>query len=201
MALLLGDRSRGEKIKTGSGQGVEVLMTVTKCILQTLSEGLSDDELVIPITPDKYRRSWQASLRRLGLEALGPPHGIRHAGAAQYVANGGDLEIARRRGRWTTSSALQRYTKTHVLIRRRALLQQDQVLRGERFWQAPGLAIATALEKSKAAHRPLTVRLVRALSELQNDAIDLGCASSQARPEVGQPRPRGRALLRRRGGD
>eukprot|EP00959_Pyramimonas_sp_CCMP1952_P258649 5406752-Pyramimonas_sp.AAC.1 len=69
---------------------------------------------------------WQASSKRLGLDALGPPRGIRRAGAAQHVAGGGDLETARGRGRWATSSALQRCTKAHVLIQRRSLLRADQ---------------------------------------------------------------------------
>ncbi|CAK0862387.1 unnamed protein product [Prorocentrum cordatum] len=34
----------------------QVLMELTKCVLLTLAEDLADDELVFPITPDKYRR-------------------------------------------------------------------------------------------------------------------------------------------------
>eukprot|EP00959_Pyramimonas_sp_CCMP1952_P082425 1722410-Pyramimonas_sp.AAC.1 len=59
--------------------------------------------------------------------------------------------------------------------------------------------MANALGKSRAARRPLTVRLIAALSQLSNDSLDLGCASLQARPEVGRPRTGGKALFRRRG--
>eukprot|EP00959_Pyramimonas_sp_CCMP1952_P217447 4547495-Pyramimonas_sp.AAC.1 len=86
---------------------------------------------------------------------MGPPHGIRHAGAAHYVANNGDLEYARRRGRWDTALALQRYAKTRVLIRRRAELQQQQLLDGEPCWASPGKATAAATRSSPAAKSPL----------------------------------------------
>ena len=36
------------------------------------------------------------------------------------MMHGGDLEVARRRGRWAASSALQRYTKCHVLVEKSA---------------------------------------------------------------------------------
>eukprot|EP00959_Pyramimonas_sp_CCMP1952_P030883 647594-Pyramimonas_sp.AAC.1 len=75
--------------------------------MKVLISDLAPDDCVFPITPDKYRRECNRSLVRLGLEQFGPRHGLRHAGAAHFVAGGGDLEVARRRGRWNTSSALQ----------------------------------------------------------------------------------------------
>eukprot|EP00959_Pyramimonas_sp_CCMP1952_P144347 3021869-Pyramimonas_sp.AAC.1 len=65
---------------------------------------------------------------------MGPPHGIRHAAAADFVAAGGGLEEARRRGRWKTPSALSRYTKVHTLIRRRSQLPSTTMETGRSFW-------------------------------------------------------------------
>ena len=198
VALLLGDRMRGEKVKTGSGQGVELETELAKAIMRCLTRDLGSDDLVFPITPDKYRRSWSAALSRIGYDDFGPPHAIRHTGAAHYVANGGDLETARRRGRWTTASALQRYTKTHVLVQRRAMMKEKDIHLGEKFWQAPGAAMAAALEKSKAARRPLAARLIVELEALSGDAVPLGVAGVTPRVEAGRPKTGAKALHRRR---
>eukprot|EP00959_Pyramimonas_sp_CCMP1952_P441198 9236568-Pyramimonas_sp.AAC.1 len=107
--------------------------------------------------------------------------------------------MARKRGRWTMSSALQRYTKTQVLIQRRPLLQADQIDEGERSWHAPGMVMSKAPGKSRAADKPLTVSLIAALSQLSGDGLESGCAASRARPEVGRPRTGGKALFRRQG--
>ena len=197
MALPLGDRSRGEKVKTGSGQGVELMTELAKGIMRCLIDGLAPDDCVFPITPDKYRREWNASLNRIGMQQFGPPHGLRHAGAAHFVAGGGGLEVARRRGRWNTSSALQRYTKSFILIARRSIMSDTNLLDGEEFWRAPGVAMAEALEKSKVARRPLTTRLTCTLRGLQGDSLPLG-STSELRPEVARPRSGLKAQIRRR---
>ena len=198
VALLLGDREAGEKVKTGANQGAEVEHVVTKAILSVLVENTEADDLVFATTPERFRREWWKVLKALGLESLGPPHGIRHAGAAHYVANGGDLEVARRRGRWATSGALQRYTKTHVLVRRLATLSDEQVLAGQKFWERPAATMARALRKSPAGGTTIVERLVRRLGGLRGDAVNLGAVASCARPEVGKPRYGIGASLRRK---
>ena len=70
----------------------------------------------------------------MGLPGMGPPHAIRHSGAASFVAGGGCLEAARRKGRWQTAAALQRYTKTHVLVSQLAKMSAAQLREGEGFW-------------------------------------------------------------------
>ena len=200
VAITLGNRARGEKVKTGSGQGVHIEFVLTKAILKEMVKGLSADEQVFPLTTDKFRRQWNRALEMLDLAHMGPPHGIRHAGAAHYVANNGDLEYARRRGRWNTASALQRYTKTHVLIRRRSELQRQQLLDGESFWAHPGKAMAAAIRTSPAASSQFALRLVNTLGQLKGDAVDLGVVSSHAmRPEVGRPSSGVKVSIRRKG--
>ena len=197
VALLLGDRESGEKVKTGANQGAEVEHVVTKAFLSVLVNDTARDELIFATTPERFRREWWKILKALGLESLGPPHGIRHAGAAHYVANGGDLEVARRRGRWATSGALQRYTKTHVLVQRLAALSENQVLAGQKFWERPGASMAKALRRSPASGMKIVERIVQRLGCLRGDSVDLGAATARAKPEVGKPKF-GMAAARRR---
>ena len=114
------------------------------------------------------------------------------------MANGGDLEVARRRGRWATSGALQRYTKTHVLVQRLATLSDEQVLAGQKFWERPGASMAKALRKSPSSGTMIVEKLVQKLGCLRGDAVDLGAAAARARPEVGKPRYGMSAAARRR---
>ena len=113
------------------------------------------------------------------------------------MANGGDLEIARRRGRWATSGALQRYTKTHVLVQRLAELSENQVLVGQKFWERPGASIAKALQRSPASETKIVERIVQTLGCLRGDSVDLGAVAVRAKPEVGRPKY-GMAAARRR---
>ena len=46
------------------------------------------------------------------------------------VLEGADLESVRRRGRRLSLKSVQRYTKSHVLIERRATLNRDVIQRG-----------------------------------------------------------------------
>eukprot|EP00972_Heterocapsa_arctica_P094823 13984054-Heterocapsa_arctica.AAC.1 len=53
---------------------------------------------------------------------MGPPHNLLHSGASDSVERGGPLEGAQRRGRWSAITSVQRYTKLHRLVERRAKL-------------------------------------------------------------------------------
>ena len=58
LALTLGRRERGEKVKTGSNQGVVVTWEVTKAVLRAFKRGCAPRDLVFPISQDKYRKAW-----------------------------------------------------------------------------------------------------------------------------------------------
>ena len=83
MALSLGDRSKGDKVMTGSGRGVELLMYRSKAIMGVLIKGLDGDDPVSLITADTYLKHGNVSQERLGLQRFGPPQGLRHGGAAR----------------------------------------------------------------------------------------------------------------------
>ena len=186
MALLLDDRQRGDKVKTGYNQGAEVSMVVTKRVMKFLLDESDAGDLLIPLTPARFRRTWASTLNELGLCDLGPPHGIRHAGAAHFVSDGGDLDEVR-----LSPPSVQRYTKGHVPVRKLAS-------RGERFWEAPAATMAMGLASSTVGSRPLATRLVAMLDGVKGDTVDLGVySSSTVHPEVGEPQM-GRAARARR---
>ena len=81
----------------------------------------------------------------LQLHGVGPPHSLRHSGAAEFVARGGPLESCRRRGRWSALSSVQRYTKTQVLVESRSRLDEHARARAEAFWKRPAAAWSAAL--------------------------------------------------------
>jgi len=165
MALTLGRRDRGEKVKTGANQGVILSWPVTAAVVRVLAKSCGKQDLVFPITQDKYRKEWRSAASSLKLK-VGPPHAIRHTGAACYVAAGGCLETARRKGRWQTTSALQRYTKTHVLVNALSQLSAEQIRRGLDFWANPAELIAEAIGGSPRASSELAKSLIAELKHV-----------------------------------
>ena len=133
--LTMGRRERGGKVKTGASQGVVVAWQVTEVNLRASCKGAVPLDPLFPISQDKYRKAWRMAFDRAGLEDFGPLHSLRRAGAAAYIVAGGSLEAARQKGRWQTTSALQRYTKLHVLIVQRSGLTSEQLERGRAFLQ------------------------------------------------------------------
>ena len=164
VGLRLGDRTLGQKTKTGANQGAVLEWPLSRLLMKELVEGRDPDDQVFPFTQAAFRKVWARVLKDVGLEKMGPPHGMRHAAAARFVALGGDLEAARRRGRWATTSALQRYTKCHVLVEKLAELKASQCKSGAAFWRRPVQGTRDALERGPGAASPLGERLLRALS-------------------------------------
>ena len=200
VGLTLGRRERGEKVKTGANQGVVVTWQVTKAILRAIGKGAAARDLLFPLSQDKYRRAWRQAFERAGLADFGPPHSLRHAGAAAYIASGGSLEAARRKGRWQTTSALQRYTKVHVLIEQRSRLTPEQLERGRAFWRRPAQKIVEAICRSDVVLAPLAQDMVAELEAAKNDEVVLpqleSMADGGAEP-TSRPSTAGRSRARR----
>ena len=154
---------------------------------------------MFPLSQDKYRRAWRQAFERAGLADFGPPHSLRHAGAASYIASGGSLEAARRKGRWQTTSALQRYTKVHVLIEQRSRLTPEQLERGRAFWRRPAQKIVEAICRSDVVLAPLAQDMVAELEAAHNDEVVLPQLESMAdsAEPTSRPSTAGRSRSRR----
>ena len=146
VAISLGVRGRGESSKTGPHQGATIALPLVGRLLTRLAKRVGPDNVLFPISAAEYRRRWWAALCRLGLEASGPPHRLRHSGAAEFVSRGGPLDMARRRGRWAALTPVQRYTKVHYLAKSRSMLSDERRARGEAFWRAPEKVLRQHLE-------------------------------------------------------
>ena len=164
MALLFGVRERGEKAKTGSNQGVVVDDEWVADLLQAMMHNLSQDERIFPMSAASFRREWWTALKDLDLELCGPPHNLRHAGAASFMESGGHIEMCRRRGRWLQVTSVQRYTKTHWLIRHRASVPKKFLDLGAAFWEKPWKFVPGAIAKS-GIDSPLSRRLIEATNK------------------------------------
>ena len=82
VALLFGVRERGQKVKTGSNQGVLVRWPITRMLLKALLQHLEPMARVIPMSQGIFRATWWKTLKALDLDLCGPPHNLRHSGAA-----------------------------------------------------------------------------------------------------------------------
>ena len=134
IAIIMGVASRGERVKTGRNQGVIIDSEVLRAEWRALKKNTLPGDRVFSISPDVFRDQWRAMKRKLGLEWIGPPHDLRHSGAARDVEMGTrSLEQVRRRGRWRIIDSVQRYTKTWLLVRSRERMTNAQ--------RASGLAI------------------------------------------------------------
>ncbi len=164
LSLIMGDSSMGEKVKTGSNQGVVVDSAWLADMLVAIKNELDPDEKVFPITPLIYRRVWHNTTKRLGLEWVGPPHRLRHSRPALDVATGRrGLEDACRRGRWKTPSSIQRYTKTHLLIEHNDKVPDWVKKNGQKVVDDPRGCISAALEASASADQKLYKVVISAL--------------------------------------
>ena len=63
-------------------------------LLRAASLFAHEDELVFPITAAHFRMRWWQALTDLGIQHCGPPHNLRHSGAAEFVAAGHPLSRA-----------------------------------------------------------------------------------------------------------
>ena len=154
-SLLFGRRERGERSKTGFFQGAIVGSPYLGEVVARFARSLDPGDVLFTVPQARFRQHWWDSLRRLGLMAVGPPHRLRHTGAGEFVARGGSLEQCRRRGRWAALSSVQRYTKSHFVVRARAALPAAQRIRGERFWASIALSLRSVLPAASKGEPPL----------------------------------------------
>ena len=97
-------------------------------------QGRAKSENIFYASQRTFHLAWEDVKRDLGLDSLGPLHELRHSGAAQDVlSKSRSLEEVRRRGRWRSMTSVQRYTKTWMLVRRRAEMPAALVEKGKQI--------------------------------------------------------------------
>lgn len=148
VGAVLGEPGRGESTKTGAAQGVVFETEFLCCWLAQLKKDLPPKARVVPLSPDTYRKIWKRVLGALGVE-LGPPHSLRHSRpSAECLYGTRSLEGVRRRGRWASLKSVQRYTKSHLLLRAQAGLPGELAVRGAAILDNPAKHFAAALRRS-----------------------------------------------------
>ena len=166
VALLLGAGSRGLSTKTGPNQGVVIDAPLLRFWLTELKSCGEAKAQLIPLEPVQYRKIWWRTLKELDLEFLGPPHGLRHSRPSEQVAASScDLEQIRRRGRWVSLKSVQRYTKSHELVRRAGLLHEHVRHVGQQVSSNPRQAFHVAVSRH-TSNSMLVSTFKRALKQL-----------------------------------
>ena len=134
VGVILGLAERGERVKTGHNQGVVFDSLRLREEWRSLRRSLCPKQLAFPFSADDFRASWHAAKVKTGLTFVGPPHDLRHSGAAKDIEQQfRTLEQVRRRGRWKLLPSVQRYTKTWLLIRARERMSKQQLDEGRRL--------------------------------------------------------------------
>ena len=192
MALRLGRRHRGDKVKTGSDQGVIIANDWVRDMISVLKSECGDEELLLPLAQHRFCRIWWKTLRDLGIENMGPPHNRTCATQARPTSSRRvELEAARRKGRWASLSSVQRYTKAFWLVERRAALRRDLLRHGAHFWQRPRAHIIAALTSSRASSshnaQQLAQSLARSADEKPRRGAHLTGAATEQTPFTNIP--------------
>ena len=119
MALLFGRAERGERSKTGQGQGLLVDYPGTREMLRARLSQVSPGDKIFKISQRTYRQLWHAAATKMGISSLvGRPHNVRHTGPSRDVyIRYRYLRGVQRRGRWRFDASVLRYAKTHEYAR------------------------------------------------------------------------------------
>ena len=133
---------------------------------------VAHDELVFKFSQEVFRKAWWASLKRLGLEWVGPPHCLRHAGPSHHATRGTKtLEDIRRRGRWSQAKSVQRYAKPHALTMHYARLPAGMKQQGREL----GIQLPAILRAAVPAQHPWATELQAALLPLLRAKAHIAC--------------------------
>jgi hypothetical protein len=130
--LTLGRVDRGETVKTGVDQGIEFTTPWVVKIIRGLVRGRRRGK-VFRVPKARYQSGFTQWLQKYRVP---PQRGVyvwRHSGAAARVRAAlrrkenmsQVMDALRRRGRWASMTALQVYTKTHLLNRILAQLDEE----------------------------------------------------------------------------
>ena len=147
VAVEFGVQRRGERCKTGHAQGCVLRTPYAKRVLRARCRGRAASQRVFLLSVDEYRRQWRAALEKLGFSEgeVGPPHVLRHAGAAHLaLREQWEMAAIKLRGRWDSDRSLKRYGKQHVVVRMLAALPSHVQKMGAEFLRDPIRAMRAA---------------------------------------------------------
>jgi len=147
VGLEFGVRARGERCKTGHSQGVVLRTEAARAFVRSRSQSRPLSALVFNVQADQFRKQWYAAVKELGLakDEVGPPHVLRHAGAAHLsLREKVDFKDIKARGRWAVDSSVRRYCKPHILVKMMAALPAAVEQLGQAFLQDPSSALRAA---------------------------------------------------------
>ena len=132
VVIILGVAERGERVKTGRNQGIKIDAKVLQAEWKARKLLLRPEDAFFPFSPEHFRRRWHAAKAALGWSWGGPPHHLRHAGAARDIEKKlRTLEEVRIRGRWKHLESVQRYSKTYLYNRVLSELLPHLLARGQ----------------------------------------------------------------------
>ena len=142
IAFVMGVAERGERTKTGRNQGVILDSPTLATEWRARLAGRPRSEKVFNFTQQTFFAAWEDAKKKMHMTFLGPPHDLRHSGAARDVEKQTrTLEEVRRRGRWRAMDSVQRYTKTYLLVRQRARIPDEVMARGTELTKTRGCRI------------------------------------------------------------
>ena len=105
--------------------------------MEETNQNIDFSSPIVPFSQQDFFEAWEQIKKDLKVD-IGPPHDLRHSGAARDVSLGRrSLEEVRRRGRWKSTDSAARYTKTFLLVRARSkisagIMQEDAKLAKQR---------------------------------------------------------------------
>lgn len=154
VSMEFGVRARGERSKTGHGQGVVLNTALGREILRARKRaaqeaGVPEDSHVFSVRAPRFREDLTRAVQELDLPytlvTAIVPHVLRHAGAAELVLrqrwNVSDIKV---RGRWDSDKSLKRYTKPHLVVQMLAALPGSVRAVGQGFLRDPLASVLRA---------------------------------------------------------
>ena len=165
MSIALGVAERGETTKTGQTQGVVVSRPWVRVVLAWWIDvqQIAPGELVFAKARRTFDDRYHRALADLGMEWVGPPHSMRHAGATiDFLLRAVPLGEVQLRGRWEVPKSVRRYTKPHLLVAHNARVPPGLLRRGSRFMLDPLTSFARSLPQEDAGRATLLARAASA---------------------------------------
>lgn len=146
LCLELGVRERGESSKTGVKQGVIIGRWWIRLMVLVMMKSKNKSDRLFPFSQQHVRALWNWLKKKHRLN-LGPLHWLRHTEPAASIAERRrTLEEVRRLGRWASLTSVERYSKTHLLVKQREQLPVAVRERGEYLLEHPGELVQIILE-------------------------------------------------------